>query len=216
MKGSGQGNAQGKGQGNGNGSPFSDHPGASNENRGNMQEKEANVSTSYYEYGGEAFALGEDTFTMVDSTSTIVDRGPVTTARINIKATAVATSSEGDFTYASSSTYVESNCDISVLLNFEEGSLNYDGVSYDISKAKFIGICLPDHVNLPGGSKNKVIIIEHEGDPDLDVALDGNVAMLSLSAQVEGENTYLSAEAYVLAVEDTISYSALAITAAVA
>lgn len=171
---------------------------------------EAQNSETTYSYGGEAFAVGEDTFTQVESTSTIVDRGPVTTAKIDIKATAVAT---GDWTYASTDTWVKTNSDISILLDFAKGSLNHDGVSYDISKAKFIGVELPDQA----GSKGKVIVIDHDVDPgDLDAMLDGNVAVLSVNAQVEGENTYLSADAALLAVEDTLSISSLQITAAVA
>lgn len=168
--------------------------------------------TAYYEYGGEAVAVGENAFTTVDSDAVIVDHGPVTRAKINIKATAVAT---GDSTYTSSDTYVESNSDISILLNFEEGSLNYEGVSYDVSKAKFIGICLPNHVNSPGVSK-KVVVINHGEDASLDLAPDGNIATLSLDAMVSGENTYLSAEVGLLAVEDTLSISSIEMTAIVA
>lgn len=162
-----------------------------------------------YEYGGYAIAGGEDTVTSVESDAVIVDNGPVTRAKINIKATATGSDS------ADASTDVVSNADISILIHFEQDMLESDGVFYDISNAKFIGISLPDHVNSPGISK-KVVIINHGEDANLDPALDGNIAALSVNAQVSGDNTYLSAEVGVLALEDTLSVSALHITAEVA
>lgn len=168
---------------------------------------------AWYQYGAEAFAAGENTFTDVDATSKIVDHGPVTTAKIDIKATAVA---EGGSTYASADTDVVSNFDISLLIKFEEESLVYDGVSYDISNAKFIGIALPDGFDLPGGSRNMEIVIRRDGDPDWDPELDGNVAVLSLEAEAAGDNTLVKAEVGLLTVEDTLSYSGLEVTSAVA
>ena len=168
---------------------------------------------TYYTYGAEAIAIGEDTFTEVNSTSKIVDHGPVTTAKINIKAKAVA---EGDPAVTEADTYVESNFDISVLIKFEENSLEFNGVSYDISEAKFIGVKLPDHVTLPGEQMNKKIVIRRDGDPDWDPELDGNVAVLSVNAEASGENTLVEAEAGLLTVEDTLSYSGLEVTSAVA
>ena len=165
---------------------------------------------AYYIYGAGAFASGDNTFTEVDSTSTIVDHGPVTTARINIKAKAVA---DGDSASTSTYTNVDSNSDISVLINFEQASLEYDGVSYNISNAKFIGICLPDHVDLPDGPKNKVVVINHGETMDLDPTLDGNIAALSFQAEVSGESTYFSADLGALAVEDTFSVSTFQIEA---
>jgi hypothetical protein len=168
---------------------------------------------AWHQYGAEAFAVGENTFTEVDATSKIVDHGPVTTAKIDIKATAVA---EGDSAYASADTYVVSNFDISLLINFEEESLQFEGVSYDISNAKFIGIDLPDNLNFPGGSKNMQIVIQRDGDPDWNPDLYGNIAVVSLDAEAVGDATLVTAEVGLLTVEDTLSSSTLEVTSAVA
>lgn len=177
-----------------------------NEEEPNMSEVQ---DAAYYEYGGEAVAMGEDTFTQVESTSKIVGNGPVTVAKINMKATAVGSD------FANASTYVDSDSDISVLINFEQNTLEHEGVKYDISKAKFIGVYLPDHVNLPNGPLNKVIIIDRDEELDLDPALAGNIAGLSIEAEVVGDKTYLEVDAYALST-DTFSISDMNIIAEVA
>lgn len=78
----------------------SDHPANADTGKpANIDKGDTNMSEDqdavFYEHGGAAKAYGEDTHTAFESTATIVDHGPVTTAKINRKATAVA---EGDST----------------------------------------------------------------------------------------------------------------------
>jgi hypothetical protein len=163
---------------------------------------------------GDAWAIGEDTFTQVDTTGKIVDHGRVTTAKINIKAVAAA---EGDSALTSTDTWVDaSNFDIS-RLKITNISLEHDGVSYDVSIAKFKGVDLPDHVKIPDKAKHKekVVVIEREGDADLDFDLDGNVATVTFDVEVHGDDTLANADAYALAIEDALSQSTILIETAV-
>lgn len=166
---------------------------------------------------GDAIASGEDTLTLVETTGKIVDHGRVTTAKININVTAAAEGESlyGSGPYASADSYVDgSNFDISHL-KIKESSLEYDGVSYAVSIAKFKGVDLPDHVKLPGGPKHKEIVIERDGDADLDLDLDGNVATVTFDVEVLGDDTLANADAHALAIEDAFSQSTIVIQTAV-
>lgn len=200
-----------------------DHPGKGGPKQANthkgkpaeIDNEDTNVAddqdVAWYEYGAAAVAVGEDTLTEVATTGDISDKGPVTIATITVEATAAA---EGGFTWALADTYVYSNADISIL-KVKEGSLDEDGVSYVSSYATYKSIHLPAHVNLPGGPKNKVIVIDHDEDLDLDIELDGNVATVTFDVEVSGDDTLATVDAYALAIEHRLSESAVLIEAAV-
>lgn len=172
--------------------------------------EDQDAAWSLYQSG--ASATGENTFTQVETAGNMIDHGSVTVAKINMTATAVA--EDGDNLYASADTSIESNSDISLLIKFEEGLLESNGVSYDISNVKFIGFKLPESLSSPDGPNNREIVIEREGDADWDPELEGNTATVIFDVKVLGDNTLASADAYALAIENALSESTLAIETA--
>lgn len=164
---------------------------------------------------GDAVAIGEDTFTSVDAVSSIVDKTNKTTAKGMVKAVAVA---EGDTPYASADTDVWADGADKVKIKTKETIVEKDGVSYEVEVTKFKAV---DSVNKDGETKVTVheksdykSVFDHHTEVGADL-LDGNVAIVTVDAQAVAEDTFVSVDAFALAIEDDLSQSTIMITSAV-
>ena len=180
-----------------------------------------------YELYGEALALGEDTLTEVETSSTIDSRGPIDVAKGYVQATALAEDDEEDEPFAEALTDVAVyDADLTIIWSKDQ-SVDADGLSADVSLTKFFALDFPhweSNITIVIGEDEEIEIHggwlpigqrwgeKRSGDlPDL----DGNVATLDVEADALGEDTFVSVDAFTLAIEDELSESAVFVTGAV-
>lgn len=164
---------------------------------------------------GDAVAIGEDTFTSVDAVSSIVEKTNKTTAKGMVKAVAVA---EGDTPYASAETDVWVDGADKIKIKTNEKIVEKDGISYQVEVTKFKAV---DRPNKDGETKVTIhdksdyeSVLDHHTKDDADL-VDGNFAIATFDAHAVADDTFVSVDAFALAIEDDLSQSTIMITSAV-
>jgi hypothetical protein len=181
--------------------------------------------------GVDGVALGDNTLTTGDISALVEDEGDVTSADLTATVVAISQSSDGDaYTSAESDAYVAGDAevlfgytvdadsteqseagsvstssstttvtayDIEGSSSGEDTSFVADGTSGDAA-ASGDGALVPSDEQQAGTSST-------ETDTVWD--LDGNSAFLEIEAFAIGEDTFVSADAFVLVVEDELSLS---------
>jgi hypothetical protein len=179
--------------------------------------------------GGSATAIGDDTLTMGDISGELIDSGAVTSA--DLSATMVAASEDGESATALTDTYADVSDGTEVLfgytVNTQSSTQNATGstatststtnlVAYEIDPDAAINTTGPvagdDAADTISG--DDLSGADDQPEPDStpsDVedngSLDGNFASMEFEGFVAGEDTFVSLDAYTLAVEDEISIS---------
>ena len=168
--------------------------------------------------GGSAAAIGDDTLTMGAISGELIDNGAVTSA--DLSATMVAASEDGESATALTDTYAYVSDGTEVLFSYTVNTQSStqtptgstatststtDLVAYDINT----GSATTDPA-IGGGSSDTSGQTESSPTPsdvESDSSLEGNVAYMEFDALAAGEDTFVSLDAYTLAVEDEISIS---------
>ena len=160
---------------------------------------------------GDGVAVGEDTSTWIDADLSVVDFGKITFARGSIWVGAAAEASDEDIAFAIAEAEALAFGADRVHIKTEQWSYTDGDSTYELTILKVKAF---DHEKLGGETKFKFIDKEMQGKfPG--TALSGNEARLSFDAKVEGKDTFVSVDAFALAVEDALSQSSLLIIAEV-
>lgn len=162
--------------------------------------------------GGEASAVGENTLATGSMTADMYDAGSMTVVSGSASFDAMATGD--DLAFATASGYaIASGLDsfISIGGTTEIMHQGPDGTSaYATSNTAVYGLDLdsggsgPVSEPLQPPDDTELLLSDYDA-PDSSMALDGNVAIMDVSANVPGDNTVLDVVVSVLTVEDTLS-----------
>ena len=158
---------------------------------------------------GEAYAVGDETLTWVDVISSMVDHGEVAMATGEVTITAAATGEEA-YTSAVSQIMVE-GADI-VIIKTKIASASSEAGSYDALVTKFKAI---DIEHKEDGTMRVIYNDKKTYDADAIIDASGNIAIATVDAEVSGENTFLSVDASVLAIDNELSQSTVVVASAV-
>jgi hypothetical protein len=159
---------------------------------------------------GDAVALGEDTSTSVDvSVQTKVKNNGATVTKGTVVVVAESESPDG---YANATTGIAVSGADSVTIKTKDKSGGDGDSSYDTSIMKCKVIDSPYE---SGGPEVIEKTQEKYDSSDVFLDLDGNIAIATFDAEVIGQDTLVSVDAYVLAIEDELSLSTIMITSAV-
>lgn len=160
---------------------------------------------------GEGVAVGEDTLTWIDADLNLVDFGKISFARGAIWVGAAAESSEEDVAFAIAQAEALALGADRVHIKTVHWHFGDGDSAYELTVLRIKAF---DHEKLNGETKFTYVDKEMHGKYS-PLTLDGNEARLSFNAKVEGNDTFLSADAFALAVEDALSQSSLLIIAEV-
>lgn len=171
----------------------------------------------YAGYGGEAVAIGEDTLASGSLSATMVDKGAVATVEGTVTMLAASESTD-EAVFASADTEAYIGGAELVFSYTEEGDYSEQGptgstaVSTSTTTAIGYDLQLYGHEDYDSG----MTLTEEEILPSLEpggsapgVDLDGNVASLDFSVVAIADDSLVLVDAFVLAVEDEISVSAI-------
>jgi hypothetical protein len=164
--------------------------------------------------GGEAVAVGDDTFTFGSITAEAGGGGYVSGLNGSATMTASGEASGDDTLFVSAETFAGTSdgTEASFTFTADTSSTSQDttGSTATVSSTttlSAINIETNTSGTSPSGSTGST-----DTDWTFDVAgetdLDGNVAVLEFDAQAFGDETYVAADGFVLAIEDRLSMSA--------
>jgi hypothetical protein len=163
--------------------------------------------------GGEATAVGEDTLAVGSVLATVDGTGIVAVASGGVDFSAAAVSTDGGAAFATADSYgAASGADFLVVIGSTTEILHQatdESLSLATSQTTIFGLDTD-----PGSSAPLAEATPRDPalstDPsqslaDSSLAIEGNVAILDVVADVLGPNTVLEVDGSVLAVEDTLS-----------
>jgi hypothetical protein len=173
--------------------------------------------------GGEAIAVGEDTLAVGSISGMLVDDGSVTTLDGSATTAAASESSEGETAFTDAYTFAEvsDGAEFVLVINQEtdisqqsaSGNTSTSTSSTTIAAYDLQAISTgtqdpvlqaPDAVNNGDASADPVADSPpDESDGALD--LEGNIAVIAFNGLVVGEDTYVSTDAFAIAIEDELS-----------
>ena len=183
--------------------------------------------------GGESVAVGEETLAAASMTVELDGTGPVGTADGNATFVAVANSAGDESAFATAGSFgALSGADVLVVLTshteiIDQGpdesiavatsaialyGLDFDSTIANESPETDPTLDPPAEGQVPGITD---LAISDQGYLDLGSDIEGNVAILDVTAEVVGANTFVEAAASVLTVADTLSIVTGEIVAAV-
>jgi hypothetical protein len=168
---------------------------------------------------GDAAALGQDTFASVAETLSLTDHGKLAKGTGAVVAIAISDGSEDGASFVSAYAALDPDQLEADKVHIKTATISgeQDGTSYEISVLTFKA---KDHANKDGDIDIKIQDKSDHGNQihdiaDLTIHLDGNVAIATIDAHASAENTSITVEASVLAVEDELSLSTIVTTGAV-
>ena len=171
---------------------------------------------------GDAVAVGEDTLTSGSVYGAVIDAGAVTTADLNAAMAAAAESPEGAMAFATTFAGVSDGAELIVTFTFEtlSSETGEDGsaasatsstelVAYDLQPPE------PAASGSPAEADAPVEGVPTELEITICDELDGNVATVDFAGLAIGEDSFVTADSFALAVEDELSLSSAYIELAV-
>ncbi|WP_372624826.1 hypothetical protein [Falsiroseomonas sp.] len=164
--------------------------------------------------GGEALAVGDDTFTFGSITAEADGDGYVSEIDGSVTMTAAAEASGDDVLYVSADTFAATSDGTEASFTYTEDSSSTSQTTTD-STATVSSTTTLSAFNIESSeTETELSTSTGSTDPDWtfdtveETDLDGNLAILEFDAQAYGDETYVSADGFVLAVEDELSLSA--------
>jgi hypothetical protein len=166
---------------------------------------------------GDAAALGQDTLASVEMTLGLTEHGKHTKEAGAVLAVAISDGSEDGTPFVLADTDLIISGADKVHIKTATVSGEQDGTSYEISVLTFKAM---DHANKDGDLKVKIQDKSDHGHQihdiaDLTIHVDGNVAIATIDVHASAQNTLITADASVLAIEDELSLATIVTTGAV-
>jgi hypothetical protein len=173
--------------------------------------------------GGEAVAVGEDTLAVGSISGTLVDDGSVTALKGSATTAAASEASAGEtaFTDAYTSAEVSDGTEFLVVINRETDTSQQSANGNTSTSTSSTSIVALDLQAANTGAQDTVLPAsdaDNDGDAsadplanpppdesDIALDLDGNIAVIDFHGIAVGDDTYVSADAFALAIEDELS-----------
>jgi hypothetical protein len=170
--------------------------------------------------GGQSTAIGQDTLAQGSVSLKVNDAGPVTIVRGTTTFSATAQSTDSSTAYATADTFAGVSGADRVhtrTTTMDQSDQDEDTSTWSATSTTRVFAIDIEGRTLPNSPASSIHQVKQLSPADIDgVDIDGNVAMVQVDALVEGENTYVSVDTSVLAVEDTLSTVNASITGGIA
>jgi hypothetical protein len=164
--------------------------------------------------GGEALAVGEDTFTFGSITAEADGEGYISEIDGSVTMTAAAEASGDDMLYVSADTFAATSSGTEATFTYTKDSSSTSqtttGSMATVSSTTTLSAFNIESSTTDTNSSTQTGPTDTDFTFDVveETDLDGNLAILEFDAQAYGDETYVAADGFVLAVEDELSLSA--------